>query len=116
MEETKLPKEVVQLFRREREIAELVYAHGSATAKDIESLVSVPLSNAATRSMLNRLVTKGIVTRQRKEDSLEYVYSPALSTELSREKALEQLAEDFFGGSLPELASAVARLAKRSTS
>lgn len=108
-----LPREILKLFPREREIAETVYALGLATAKEVQAQLENPLSNAATRSMLNRLVRKGILGRSRKADSLEYVYTPALNPMISRERALRQLAEDFFGGSLQEAAAAVIGLARR---
>ena len=107
------PAEVLRLFQRERELAQLVYTRGSATARDIETLLTSPITNAATRSMLNRLVAKGILTRLRKDGSLEYEYRPAITDRLSQERAVKELAEDFFGGSLGEVASAIAGIARR---
>jgi predicted transcriptional regulator len=110
--ERDLPAEVLKLYRREREIAEIVYGNGRATAKDVQAQLSDPLTNAAIRSMLNRLVRKGILTRSTKEDGVEYLYYPIVTHALSRERALKQLAEDFFGGSLQEAAVVVMNLAR----
>ena len=114
MKQEKFPAEVLNLYRREREIAELVYDHGALTAKEVQARLSDPLTNAAVRSMLSRLVQKGILARRRKECSTEYLYRPAVTEASSQEKALTQLAEDFFGGSLSEAAAAVVDLAFRS--
>jgi predicted transcriptional regulator len=114
MERIDFPPEVLKLYRREREIAEIVYASGLATAKDVQGLLSDPLTNAAIRSMLNRLVRKGILRRSPKNDGVEYVYCPVVTNAISRERALKQLAEDFFGGSLQDAAVLVTNLARRS--
>jgi predicted transcriptional regulator len=112
--ERDLPAEVLKLYRREREIAEIVYANGLATANDVQAALSDPLTNAAIRSMLNRLVRKGILSRRPKDDGVEYVYYPVVTHEVSQERALRELAEDFFGGSLEEAAVVVMNLARRS--
>ena len=109
-----VPPEVARLYRREREIAEIVYARRSATAKTIQGLLSDELTSAAVRSMLNRLVRKRILGRYRTEGTLEYIYHPAISHIASLDKAVRQVAEDFFGGSLPEIAASVLRLSQRS--
>jgi len=111
-----LPKEVLNLFRRERELAEIVYHGGPATAKDVQARLRDPLSNAATRSMLNRLVRKGVLDRDRGLECVEYTYRPAIDRTKSRERALRQLAEDFFGGSLAEAAAAIANFARKAAS
>lgn len=103
-----LPPEVRRLYRREREIAAIVYERGLATATDVQGGLSCELSNPATRSMLNRLVGKGILTRVRCGRHRTFVYGPALTNASARETALRQLAEDFYGGSLASLAEAIA--------
>ena len=114
MKQETFPAEVLKLYRREREIAELVYERGPISAKEVQARLSDQLSNAAVRSMLTRLVRKGILARSRKECSAEYLYLPAVTQTSSQERALNQLAEDFFDGSLLEAAAAVVDLALRS--
>ena len=60
--------------------------------------------------MLNRLVRKGLLTRARCGEHGAFVYGPALTDARARELALRRFAEDFFDGSLEQLAKAVARL------
>jgi len=63
--------------------------------------------------MLNRLVRKGVLARRSKECGREYVYYAAINNVISRERALKQLADDFFGGSLQDAAATLASLAYR---
>lgn len=108
------PPEVAKLFRREREVAEIVYRHQSATAKAVQMLLSDDLTSAAVRSMLNRLVRKRILGRSRSDGSAEYIYHAAITDRTSRDKAIREVAEDFFGGSVHEIAASVLRLSRRS--
>ncbi len=101
------PFDIDQLFPREREIALFVYAHGCVTAKEVEAAVGT-LTNAAVRSMLNRLVKKGLITRQELKAPLPFVYGPALTEVSAQERAIQQYADDFFGGSLDAVAEALA--------
>jgi predicted transcriptional regulator len=116
MRQEKFPVEILKLYRREREIAELVYEHRSVTAKQVQERLSDPLTNAAVRSMLTRLVHKGILARERKECGTEYLYRPAVTQTSSQVRALNQLADDFFDGSLLEAAAAVVDLALKTES
>ena len=103
------PGDLDHLFPREREIALLVYSRGCVTAKEVESAIG-GLTNAAVRSMLNRLVKKGLVTRQELKAPNPFVYGPALTNVDAQEQAIRQCTEDFFGGSLDEVAAALADL------
>ena len=105
-----LPQEVQRLFPREREIASIVYSQGLATAAQVEQQLSEPICNAAVRSMLNRLVRKGVLTRARCGPAGAFVYGAALTRTAARERALQQFAAEFYDGSLEHLAKAVARL------
>jgi len=108
-----LPREVELLYRREREIAVIVYRRGLATAADVRADLSRELSNPAVRSMLNRLVGKKILTRVRSGRHGTLIYGPALTQASARETALRQFAQDFCAGSLPSLAHAIADLFAR---
>jgi predicted transcriptional regulator len=103
-----LPPEVTRLYRREREIAVIVYERGLATAADVQAGLSSELSNPAIRSMLNRLVAKRILTRLKCGRHGAFVYVPALTQASAREMALRQFAQDFYAGSLASLAGAIA--------
>jgi predicted transcriptional regulator len=103
-----LPHEVAVLLPREREIATIVYELGAATAVRVEASLSEPLSNAAVRSMLNRLVAKGILKRTL--SGAAFVYLPALTRTDSRMLALQRFAEDHFAGSAERAAATIKQL------
>jgi len=99
-----LPPEIGKLFPRERQIAQIVYDNGLVTAKDVEFQLSRSLTNSAVRSFLNRLVRKGMLVQQRCGKRKSILYAPALTDPFAREIAVKQFADDFFGGSLEQLA------------
>ena len=107
---TRLPHELTLLLWREREIATIVYELRSATANDVLERLSSPLTNGSVRSMLNRLVAKGILERRLWQSAFEY--RPALSEGDSRNRALTRFADDFFAGSLTAAASTIERLTR----
>lgn len=100
-----IPPQVEQLAWREREVASIVYRFGYATAKDVQAQLSESVSNGAVRSMLVRLVRKGILRRRpgKRGAGCADVFIAALSIDHARTRALAKLADDFFGGSLSEL-------------
>jgi len=100
-----------RLAPREREVAELVYSRGEASATEICEALSEPLSNAAVRSMLGRLERKGLV--RRRKEGRRYLYLPALADQSVREIALRRVSHDYFGGSLAAAAVALSDLARR---
>jgi predicted transcriptional regulator len=99
-----------RLAPREREVAQIVYARGEASAAEICGALPAPLSNAAVRTMLRRLEAKGVVRRRR--EGKRDLYAPAATDRSAREAALHWVSRHYFGGSLAETASAVAALAK----
>ena len=105
-----VPLDLTLLYRREREIALIVYERGLATAADVQVELADDLSNPAIRSMLNRLVNKGILTRVKCGRHGTFVYAPAITQASARETALRQFARDFYAGSLTSLAAAIAEM------
>jgi predicted transcriptional regulator len=111
-----VPPQVEQLAWRERQIASIVYRFGYATAKDVQSQLGESVSNGAVRSMLVRLVSKGILRRRRgkRGAGCADVFIAALSIDHARARALSKLAEDFFGGSLSDLEEYITGMCGRS--
>lgn len=110
-----LPLAVQQLASREREIATIVHIHGAATAKEVEAELRPPLSNSAVRVMLSRLVEKGILTRcggRKGGGSREAIYLPAGSAGKLRQRALKELSDQYFDGSLLDVAATALRILK----
>lgn len=90
------------LPRREREVADIVYALGEASAEDVCTALADPLSNAAVRSMLRRIEIKGVIRRHKV--GKKFLYSAARPNRDTREAALRRISRDYFGGSLTSAA------------
>jgi predicted transcriptional regulator len=105
---SEVPRQVLRLASREREVATIVYAQTGATARQVEAQLSTVMTNSAVRSMLSRLVRKGILSRRAIEGTRgrgqEFLYLPALTEADLKMRALKRLSEDFFAGSLTETA------------
>jgi predicted transcriptional regulator len=93
------------LSRRERQIMDIVYRRGEATAAQILAEMSDPPGYSAIRALLRILVDKEHL--QHREDGPRYVYSPTVSRQKARSKALSQLVDTFFDGSALKAASAL---------
>lgn len=85
------------LSRREREILDIVYRLGRATAAEVRAEMAQPPTDPAVRTTLRILVRKG---RLRHEyDGPRYVYTPTVARDAARRSAFRHLLDTFFGGS-----------------
>lgn len=98
-----LPPEVRSLFSREQEIAAIVYRNGISTARNVECQMDRPPTNASVRTILNRLVRKGILRECRAGNVGPILYTPALAEPFARHAAVKTFAGDFYGGDLNRL-------------
>lgn len=94
-----------ELGRRERQIIEIIYRRGRATAAEVLADLPDSPSYSSVRGMLRHLEGKGYLRHER--DGLRYVYLPTASKKDVRASALSHVVRTFFDGSLP---SAVATL------
>jgi len=85
------------LSRRERQILDILYARGQATAGDVQAALPDPPSYSATRALLRILEEKGHVRHV--TDGVRYLYSPRVGRERARRSALDHLVRTFFSGS-----------------
>jgi BlaI family transcriptional regulator, penicillinase repressor len=93
------------LSRRERQIMDIVYRRGAATAAQILEEMSDPPSYSAIRALLRILVDKKHL--QHRADGPRYIYSPLVSPQRARARALAQVVNTFFDGSALKAASAL---------
>ena len=101
MTKTPLPT----LTRRERQIMDILYKRGRATASEVmEDLPGNPHS-ATVRTQLRVLEEKGHVSHE--EEGLRYVYVPAVPRRAARKSALRHLVDTFFDGSAEQVVAAV---------
>jgi predicted transcriptional regulator len=91
------------LSRRERQIMEILYQRGKASASEVREAMDDAPGYSAVRAMLRVLEEKGHVRHQ--EEGLKYVYAPVVARDKAKRSAIKHLLETFFGGS-PEQAVA----------
>jgi predicted transcriptional regulator len=92
-----LPPSLDQLGRRERQIMDILFRLGRATAAEVQAALGEPISNSAVRGMLRHLGAKGYVEYE--EVGPRYVYSPVHRPEEARRFALSHLVDTFFRSS-----------------
>ena len=93
------------LSRRERQIMDIVYRRGKATAAQILADMPDPPSYSAIRALLRILVDKKHL--HHRADGPRYVYSPAVPRQKARARALAQVVDTFFEGSALKATSAL---------
>jgi len=92
-----VPKTTETLSRREREMMNIIFARGQATATEVLESMAEPPSYSAVRATLRILEQKGHLKHQ--HDGARYVYLPTLNRDKVRLSALDQLLTTFFDGS-----------------
>jgi predicted transcriptional regulator len=93
------------LTRRERQIMDVLYRLGRATAADVMAALPGDPNYSTVRTQLRVLEDKGHV--QHEEEGLRYVYAPAVPRHAARKSALKHLVETFFDGSAEQVVAAV---------
>jgi len=93
------------LSRRERQIMDIVYRLGEATAAQVLAELLDPPSYSAIRTLLRILVDKKHL--QHREDGPRYVYSATVSRQKARARAMTQVVNTFFDGSALKAVSAL---------
>ena len=93
------------LTRRERQIMDVLYRRGRATAADVMAELPGEPNYSTVRTQLRVLEDKGHVVHE--EDGVRYVYAPAVPRHAARKSALKHLVETFFDGSAEQVVAAV---------
>jgi BlaI family penicillinase repressor len=93
------------LSRRERQIMDILYRRGRATANEVMVDLSGDPSYSTVRTQLRVLEAKGQVRHE--EEGLRYVYLPAMPRHAARRSALRHLVETFFEGSTEKVVGAL---------
>jgi predicted transcriptional regulator len=86
-----------RLSRREREIMDVLYSMGRASAGEVHQRIPSPPSYSAVRATLRVLEDKGLLKHD--YDGKRYIYRPALARNQARRNAVDHLLNTFFGGS-----------------
>jgi predicted transcriptional regulator len=91
--------------RRERQIMDILYARGRASAADIRAALPDAPTYSAVRAKLRVLEEKGHIRHE--EESLRYVYLPTIPRDTARRSALRHLVTTFFEGSVEQAVAAL---------
>lgn len=93
------------LSKRERQIMDILYRLGRATASDVQSELPGNPHDSTVRTQLRVLEEKGHVTHE--AQGLRYVYAPAVPRHSARRSALRHLVSTFFDGSTEQVVAAL---------
>ena len=91
------------LARRERQIMDILFRRGRATAAEVMAELPGEPHYSTVRTQLRVLEEKGYVRHE--DDGVRFVYLPAVPRRAARKSALRHLVDTFFEGS-PEKAVA----------
>jgi predicted transcriptional regulator len=98
-----MPSSHVTLSRRERQIMDVLYQKGRATAAEVMELLPDPPSYSSVRALLRILEEKGHARHEM--DGTKYVFIPSVHRDKAKRSAIRHLVQTFFDGS-PERAVA----------
>lgn len=93
------------LSRRERQIMDILYRQGKASASEVRAAMPDAPSYSAVRAMLRVLEDKGHVKHQ--AEGLKYVYVPTLGREKAKRSAVKHLLDTFFKESPEQVVAAL---------
>ena len=99
------PRPHLDLSRRERQIIDILYSQGRATAAEVQAALPEPPSYSAVRAMLRILEEKGHVRHE--QDGPRYVYLPTIARDNAKHSALRHVLTTFFDGSAEQAISAL---------
>ncbi len=93
-----------QLSRRERQIMDVIYAHGEATVTQVLAEMPDPPMRGALRTLLRIMEQKGHITHR--QQGREFIYRPTQPRGAAGRSAFERVLDVFFGGSLENAVAA----------
>ena len=95
----------MHLSRRERQIMDVIYGSGRATAAEVQERMHDAPSYSAVRALLAILVEKGMLKIE--EDGPRYVYLPTRPREQAGRSAIQHVMRTFFDGSVEKAVAAL---------
>src|SRR5215218_7676655 len=93
------------LSRRERQILDILYQRGQATAAEVQAALPEPPSYSAVRALLRILEDKRHVRHE--QDGPRYVYLPTVARDNAQRSAMRHMLRTFFDGSAEQAISAL---------
>ncbi len=98
-------RRMAQLSRRERQIMDVIYQRGRASAAEVREALPDPPSYSAVRTLLTILEGKGLLKHA--QEGPRYVYQPTERRDRAGRSALRQVLTTFYGGSLGKAVAAL---------
>jgi BlaI family penicillinase repressor len=98
-------KHHIKLSRRERQIMDILYRLGRATAGEVQEALSGKPAYSTVRAQLRVLEEKGEIRHE--EQGLRYVYMPSKPKTQIQQSALQHLVETLFEGSADKVVAAL---------
>jgi BlaI family penicillinase repressor len=98
------------LSRRERQMMDIIYRQGCASAAEIREALPDPPSYSAVRAKLRVLEENGHI--RHRQEGPRYVFLPVLSREKAKKNAVKHLLQTFFDGSTALAVSALLDVSK----
>jgi predicted transcriptional regulator len=92
------------LSRRERQIMDIVYARGEASAAEVLLGMADPPTKTAVRTLLRILEEKGHL--KHRQEGQTYIYRPSAPRQRAGRSALRRVLDTFFDGSLEKAVAA----------
>lgn len=93
------------LSRRERQIMDILYQLGRATAAEVGAALPGEPSDSTVRTQLRVLESKGHIRHE--EDGQRYVYLPIVPRRVVSKSALKHVVNTFFDGSIEKVVAAL---------
>jgi predicted transcriptional regulator len=93
-----------QLSKRERQIMDVIYAHGEATVTQVLAGMPDPPMRGALRTLLRIMERKGHLTHR--QQGREFIYRPTKPRGQAGRSALGRVLDVFFNGSLENAVAA----------
>ena len=97
--------ETDKLGSRERQIMDIIYRRGRATAAEVHNDLPDPPTNSAVRGMLRLLEEKGHLRHE--SDGPRYVYLPTIDPSKMSRSAVRHLVRTFFDNSASSAVAAM---------
>lgn len=91
------PQPHEKLSRRERQIMDILYQRGQASAAEVLEDLPDPPSYTSVRTLLRILEEKGHL--KHKQQGNRYIYLPTVPRDRARRSALQRVLQTFFDGS-----------------
>ncbi|MBS1858818.1 MAG: BlaI/MecI/CopY family transcriptional regulator [Acidobacteria bacterium] len=96
---------LASLSRRERQIMDILFQRGKASAAEVREAMPDAPSYSAVRAMLRILEDKGHVKHE--AEGIKYVYVPSVARDKAKRSAVKHLMDTFFNGSAEHVVAAL---------